>query len=183
MEYLIVPEPLTPSKDGEYDSSSNTWNSLIQTSDGNKHRERVECLILKNNKVFLAFDDDEPNLYRIPGGSTEPDVSLIQQLKDECKEESKIIIDNPKYMCTIKREYTYKEGRSEKAKFLKSVNYPNTSISYLYVARFKSRYKGLIDPYKIDTRIMRGKFYEYSQIREVLIPAHKYALDKTFNVL
>lgn len=178
MDYLFLPEPLSSTKNGELEPSTLNWNSIVEFN-GEKYRERIECLIVRDTTVFISFYKDG---YLVPGGSTEPDKGLKYQLHEECNQEAVLKIKEPQYVCTIKRSFI-DNRRNSKALFLRSRNYPNQSLSYLYIAKFNGVYKGEINPYDLDSRVRKGRFYNYFDVRDKLIPAHKYALDKYFKVL
>jgi hypothetical protein len=73
--------------------SNGKWNSVKEIN-GKLYRHRVECLVFKDDEIYLQKKGDT---YRIPGGSTEKNVSDDQQVKNECLEEARIVVDNVQY--------------------------------------------------------------------------------------
>lgn len=98
-----IPEP---TKDGFYGahpgSNKKVWNSLVLINN-KRYRERVETLIIKGDKVLLRFIDDTN--YKLPGGSSEPNSSLMQQAINECQEEVHITPKNLKYYGAYTKPY------------------------------------------------------------------------------
>ena len=129
-------EPEFGSKNGY--SINGIWNSLV-VRNGKNYRERVEALIIKNNKVFLSIKPKSKSPYRIPGGSSEPGISLKEQLQNECKEEAKIFIKNPIYICTYEKEYKNKDYANE-LPFQYSAY-----LTHLYIATYNGKYNGFIN--------------------------------------
>ena len=150
---------------GYYSNPDKIWNSAYINPYGKLYRERVECLILKKNKVFLYFKSN--GKYKIPGGSSEKGISLEKQLSNECKEESRIVIDKPKFIMT----YT-----TEQSRIKYGVKYDGR-LNHLYVAQYNGRYNGIIlECDRDDDMTEYGKFYKIKKVFFKLTPEHQTAL-------
>lgn len=159
----IITDPKT-GKCGYY--KDGVWNGLYM-SKGKIYRDRVECLIIDNNQVFLEFKSD--GSYRLPGGSTELEVSDEEQVKNECKEEARIVIDTPRYVS----EYI---ETNIKPSYLKEFDYSGYRTK-VYVSNFVSVYKDKI-PEELQEKSMvkNGKFYDIDKVFFKLKPAHRDAI-------
>ncbi len=161
-------EPIYGTKNGAYNNG--IWNSLIKMNSKN-YRERVECLIIKGNKVFLSINPNKNKPYKIPGGSSEPGITLKEQLQNECNEEAKIIISNPKFILAYDKDYAHKDYTN---------NLPfeyDAYLCYLYIANYKAPYTGFIKDEDLDNDMYNyGKFYDISKIYYKLNEYHKIAL-------
>ena len=166
-------EPEFGSKNGY--SINGIWNSLV-VRNGKNYRERVEALIIKNNKVFLSIKPKSKSPYRIPGGSSEPGISLKEQLQNECKEEAKIFIKNPIYICTYEKEYKNK-GYANELPFQYSAY-----LTHLYIATYNGKYNGFINECDLDNDMYKyGKFYDIDKVSNILLDEHKFALSTIMN--
>lgn len=159
----IITDPKT-GKCGYY--KDGVWNGLYMNK-GKIYRDRVECLIIDNNQVFLEFKSD--GSYRLPGGSTELEVSDEEQVKNECKEEARIVIDTPRYIS----EYI---ETNIKPNYLKEFDYSGYRTK-VYVSNFVSVYKDKI-PEELQEKSMvkNGKFYDIDKVFFKLKPAHRDAI-------
>jgi ADP-ribose pyrophosphatase YjhB (NUDIX family) len=151
--FISYDEPLYPTKHGEYGTDDNVWNSYV-IFNNKYYRERVEALIIKDNKVFLS--KGSKNNFRIPGGSTEPNESLVEQLENECKEEARIKIKNPVFIGTYIIDFDKESGYWKDLPFKYSGYY-----IHLYIADYDKEYKGKIaEVDKDDNMIKYGNFYD-----------------------
>lgn len=156
---------MIPTHDGIVDAEGK-WHSTINI-DGSIYRERCEALIVKNNLVYLLIDDD--GKYTIPGGSTEPNISMQSQLKNECIEEARINISTPRF---ISQYFNLFDDLSIKTQILY-----NGECNHLYVAEYHSDYIGDIDHRDIDNHmISNGKFYKIDDVIDTLSSHHRQAL-------
>ena len=74
----------------------------------NKNLQVVGGLIVKNNKIFICqrpSGNDHPLKWEFPGGKVKKLEKPDQALKRELKEEIKITIKNPIYLCDYTFEY------------------------------------------------------------------------------
>lgn len=162
-----MPKIITDPKTGKYGYyKDGIWNGLY-INKGKIYRDRVECLIIDNNQVFLEFKSD--GSYRLPGGSTELEVSDEEQVKNECKEEARIVIDTPRYIS----EYI---ETNIKPNYLKEFDYSGYRTK-VYVSNFVSVYKDKI-PEELQEKSMvkNGKFYDIDKVFFKLKPVHRDAI-------
>ena len=143
-----------------------TWNSLVKDEpSGKNYRERVETLIFSGNTVYLAFMPD--GSYKIPGGGTEPGVSMEESAIKECKEEAFIIPKNLAFVDTYAKDYKEKKGIYD------------GGITNLFVGEFGSEYTGTVHDEDLDPKIRdNGRFYDIDQVYDRLTPFHRRAVDK-----
>lgn len=145
-----------------------TWNSLIMYN-GKRYRERVEALILDDhNHIFLAFKDKDRSKYKIPGGSSEKNQTLMQQLQDECNEEAKIYIKDIKYIFTYTMPYNNNQ-------YTDAPYYGY--FAHVFVAKYNGKYLKPVKEKDLDLTILNnGRFYDITDIFDKLTPVHKAAL-------
>ena len=170
---LVKYGTIEPSQEGFVDRNG-IWNSVV-TKNGKVYRERCETLIIKNGKVYLYI---KPNGgYAIPGGSTEPNKTVISQLQNECKEEARINIKNSRYIGSYERLY----DKIPKWMVDLPIKYDGL-LTHLYVSDYDSKYNGDIDEHDIDEKmIKRGKFYNIDEVYDMLSEQHKAALSEAMN--
>lgn len=168
---IICNEPIEATLNGAYDTDG-VWNSLIVLGDTN-YRERCEALVFNGNTVFLYINKDGKN-YRIPGGGTETSCSIEEQVKNECKEEARLILKNVRYTKT----YTKKFGRKMlENKHQLPFEY-HGSINHLYIAEYNGNYSGHIrNVDRDDYMYAYGGFYKIEEVYDMLNNYHKAAVD------
>ena len=93
-------EPLDMNKviqDKGYYDKNGEWNSIIRSKKypGKLFRGRVEVFIFRGNYVYMEKYGD--GTYRLPGGSFDIRRSNHDQVYNEAKEESRIIVHNIQY--------------------------------------------------------------------------------------
>lgn len=166
-------------RNGGYYGDNGTWNSIVVFSgDNHIYRVRVETLIIKNdNSIFLKFlnknNIKNKRTYLVPGGSTEKDISNIDQAINECKEEARINVRNIQ-----STGITYKETVNPPKWAVESqpVNW-NGNYTEVYVAEYDKMYKGHIDKVDEDKFMASGKFYNIDKVYKYLRKEHKKALN------
>lgn len=153
-------------------------NAYIE-EDGEKYRVRVETLILKGKDKVLLYKtgkkDQYNRLYKIPGGSIEPGLSLEDVAEKECREEVRINIKNLKCRSKVKMKY------DEIPKWQKEVLWPLGLdcigvIIFIYTATYDSKYNGDIDENDRDDNMYKhSRFYS---IKDPIISIeHRKILD------
>lgn len=151
-------------------------NAYIEEN-GKKYRVRVEVLIIKNNRVLLykiSKIDQYNRRYKIPGGSTEPGLSLEDVAKKECREEVRINIKNLKYRSKMKIEYTEIPKWQKEILWPLGLNYVGV-IVYIYTAEYDSKYNGVIDENDRDQDMLdNSRFYSIED--PILSIEHKEVL-------
>lgn len=154
-----------------YYGNDGCWNSIIQGPDGKIYRNRVETLIIRDNKILLRFTKN--GKYKIPGGSTNIDTPDIDQAISECREEARINVKNIKYT-----GITYKTLKSE-PKIKKSDHnyiYWDGAINILFIAEYESISHDYIEPEDRDNEMLRGEWYDIKEVLPKLIPEHREAV-------
>lgn len=161
-------------RNGGYYGDDGTWNSIVVFSgDNHVYRVRVETLIIKDNSIFLKFyPKDNKRLYTIPGGSIAKEVSNIEQAKNECKEEARIVVKNIQSTGVTYKEYI---DPPKWAISSQPVNW-NGNFTEVYVAEYDKKYNGHIDKVDEDRFMMTGKFYNINKVFQYLRKEHKQAL-------
>lgn len=167
---IISNEPIEATLNGAFDSD-NIWNSLIVLGDKN-YRERCEALVFYGNKVYLSMFKDGKG-YRIPGGGTETTCSIAEQVKNECKEEARLILKNVKYTKSYTKRFNKKYDGFRGLPF----EY-HGSINHLYIAEFNGFYNGFIRAVdRDDSMYIHGDFYPIEEVYDLLNKYHKAAVD------
>lgn len=167
---IFSSEPIEATLNGAYDSEG-LWNSLIVIGDRN-YRERCEALIFYNNSVFI-YNTKDGHSYRIPGGGTETTCSIEEQVRNECKEEARIILKNVKYVKT----YMKKFGKRFENKSQLPFEY-HGSINHLYIGEYNGNYSGYIrNVDRDDSMYAFGNFYPIEEVYDRLNEYHKAAVD------
>lgn len=156
-------------KNGGYYDRHGVWNAIkTLPPDTRVYRDRVETIIVKNNKE--VFVKKKPNgEYFLPGGSKEKDIPDDVQAANECREEARINVRNVEYSGIT----------------LKSVNKPSKNddkfiwtgaLTDIYTAEYDSLFKGQIDKVDKDPFILSGKFYPVKQCLRFFKDEHRDAL-------
>lgn len=167
---IFSSEPIEATLNGAYDSEG-LWNSLIVIGDRN-YRERCEALIFYNNSVFI-YNTKDGHGYRIPGGGTETTCSIEEQMRNECKEEARIILKNVKYVKTYMKKFGKKFENKPQLPF----EY-HGSINHLYIAEYNGNYSGYIrNVDRDDSMYAFGNFYPIEEVYDRLNSYHKAAVD------
>lgn len=157
---------------GFYDDNG-VWNSIkVFSNDNHIYRERVETIVVKNkDKVFVKRKVNGD--YYLPGGSTEPDVSHIQQAINECNEEARIEVRNIQ-----STGITYKK---DVVSFIHDDNVSpyvewDRTINEIYVAQYDGKYTGAIEDCDKDPFILSGSWVPVKECLSFFIPEHRDAL-------
>lgn len=161
---------------GGYYNTDGDWNSIVVLDDypGKVLRGRVETLIIKDGKVFMLINN---NKYRIPGGGFDRGVSNIDQAFMETKEEAKLIIDNIRYSGVTYIEIYDEVWPHEDHE----IPYEGT-YNEVYVADYKDEFHGYIRKGLSDMKLTNeGKFYEISEVENILKKPHRQALMNMIN--
>lgn len=157
---------------GYYDKYGE-WNSIIRSKKypGMLFRGRVEVFIFKDNSVYMEIYKD--GTYRIPGGSFDIRHSNHDQVYNEAKEESRIIVHNIRYTGI---SYHKLRKKLYVSKDKKSISW-NGTYNKVYTADFTGYYNGKILPYVQDINMYKyGRFYNIDQVYHLLTPEHKLAV-------
>ena len=162
---------------GGYYNTDGDWNCVITLDEypGKLFRGRVETLILKDGKLFMYMKDN--GNYRIPGGGFDKGVLNKDQAFIETKEEAKLIVDNIKYTgVTYVRVFDEPWLSTEK-----DIPY-HGNYTEVYIATYKGEYEGYIRKGLSDMELTnKGKFYDLSEVEDILREPHKQALMNILN--
>lgn len=180
MNRIPIDKSMTKEKaisQGGYYNTDGDWNCIVTLDKypGKIFRGRVEVLIFKDGKLFMLKKDN--NEYRIPGGGFDKGILNKDQAFIETKEEAKMIIHNIRYTgVTYIRKWEDihppKEGE---------IPYDG-SYSEVYIADYKSDYIGYIRKGLSDMELTKqGKFYDLDEVKDILTPPHKQALENILN--
>lgn len=154
---------------GFYDKH-NRWNPIVIIN-SEQYRHRVECLIMRQNKLFVAKSNTGALL--IPGGGVDKSLSDEEQVYNECKEEARILVENIK---PTGYAYLRRTGVSESAKRLPKEQQWVGSYTEIYIADYAKDFTGFIDYCDRDSEMIRGDFRPISEIIDKLVPEWKLAL-------
>lgn len=154
---------------GFYDKH-NRWNPIVIIN-GEQYRHRVECLIIRQNKLFVAKSNT--GVLLIPGGGVDKSLSDEEQVYNECKEEARILVENIK---PTGYAYLRRTGVSESAKRLPKEQQWVGSYTEIYIADYAKDFTGFIDYCDRDSEMIRGDFRPISEIIDKLVPEWKLAL-------
>lgn len=154
---------------GFYDKH-NRWNPIVIIN-GEQYRHRVECLIMRQNKLFVAKSNT--GVLLIPGGGVDKSLSDEEQVYNECKEEARILVENIK---PTGYAYLRRTGVSESAKRLPKEQQWVGSYTEIYIADYAKDFTGFIDYCDRDSEMIRGDFRPISEIVDKLVPEWKLAL-------
>ena len=162
---------------GGYYNTDGDWNNVITLDEypGKLFRGRVEVLVLKENKLFMYMKDN--GKYRIPGGGFDKGVLNKDQAFIETKEEAKLIIENIKYT-GVTYAHVYDDVWLNDDK---EIPY-HGNYNEVYIATYKEDYHGYIRKGLSDMELTnKGKFYELSEVQDILREQHKEALMNMLN--
>lgn len=155
-------------------------NSILEL-DGKRYRVRAETLIIdKKNKVFAAKRNKLTPLgcwYKIPGGSIEPDKSILETAIAECHEEGLVEIRNIKYSnYWYINDYDWNRVSKEKRKFWKKMNLDvDGLITLVFIAEHSGSYDKDIIPVE-DQVDWSDDLDFYNPNRIYLMEVHRKAL-------
>ena len=161
---------------GGYYNTDGDWNNItiLDEYPDKILRGRVEVLILDNGKLFMYMKDN--GRYRIPGGGFDKGVLNKDQAFIETKEEAKLIISNIRYSGVTYTNIYDEVWSHEENEIPYHGNY-----NEVYVATYKGDYQGYIRKGLSDMELTnKGKFYELSEVEEILKEPHKQALMNVF---
>ena len=137
----------------------------------NKHyRVRVEMLVFNDKGQILVEKKSKPTpagiMYKIPGGSVEPNKSFISQAIREVKEEARVNVTRVKYTgihYMVKYDTNnLPQWQREKLKD-QPIQYDGF-ISFVYTGLYKDRFSGKVDEADYDDFYTRAKWYDVNEI-------------------
>lgn len=159
-------------RNGGFYGKNGLWNSIIVfPNDKHVYRHRVETIIIRNGKeVFVKRKPDGE--YFLPGGSTEKDVTDIEQAQKECEEEAHIKVKNIESSgIHYKKIVPIPQWAKEECLVLWDGHYTD-----VYVAEYDSMFKGHIDKLDEDKFIRSGSFIPLKECYKFFRKEHREAL-------
>lgn len=158
---------------GYYDKNGN-WNA-IKVINGNIYRDRVETLIIKDNKFVFIKLAGEKGKYKLPGGSLGKDITPETQAINECHEETHFEVSNIQSTgITYKISYT-NNNISKDNEYQYGVKYIGAFTS-LFTAEYAGKYTGKIAEADEDPYVRSGKWYTFKEAFDIFNQWHRDAL-------
>ena len=159
-------------KQGGYYDIEGLWNNITEI-DGKIYRGRVETFVIDDSKkIFMELKPG--NKYRIPGGSFERNTSHLTQAYSEVLEEARIVCDEIVYSGV-----SYIKTFDNKLD-IEGISWDGT-YNEVFIGHYSDQYSGYIHPKNKDnTMAKNGRWYEYSEISDILSDHHKEALSSIF---
>jgi ADP-ribose pyrophosphatase YjhB (NUDIX family) len=164
VEYVPMPNP---TQDGFYKPGKKSWYSRVMVN-GYSYRERVETLIIDHrfgdrDYVLINFKND--GTYELPGGGSEPNMTLEDSAIRECREEVRIEVSGLLYC----GQYALTYDRP-------GDDYYGV-INHVFIGKRAQKYEGHIDLEDRDPDMLQNsKWYEVNTIFNKLRPEHKKAI-------
>lgn len=159
-----------------------TMNS-VYVMNGKQYRVRVETLVVRNlhGEPHIFFQKkDKPSsygqMYKLPGGSVEPNKDWATQASAECNEEILTKIKNIRYtgVSYIKEYPPGKTPSWQRASVLyqKGVDYTG-AITFVFVAEYDGPYKKYVHAIDRDSLAKEGKWYPVKDFNHLCNDEHK----------
>lgn len=172
---IMTADILTENKSSQngFYGTNGKWNSLVKIN-GKNYRERVEILVIQNDAVFIAKKKDDN--YKIPGGSTEKDKTLIQQVIAECEEEANFTPKNVKYVTEYRVDY----GKDNPCPFKQDhlpIKYDGY-VAKVYIGEYGTEYTKYVELVDRDAVVKSGRFIPIKDALKFVRPEHKKILQE-----
>lgn len=170
LEFTEEPES---TKQGSF-SNKGVWDA-IRVINGKNYRERAEVLIFRKNytEILLCNKNDR---VRVPGGGSEPHLTLMQTAVKEAQEEVRITPTNLRYVGGYTRIYPPKDltvlniDLSDRPKYV-------GAITHLFIGEYYSEYSGYIAPVDRDEKMYKSrKWYKVKDVFNKLQPEWQDAI-------
>lgn len=151
------------------------WNAVVMDR-GMYLRERSELLVIRNGCLLVQRKDPWDLSYKLPGGSTEPELTVMETAIKECQEEALITPHKVKYY----GEYDiYFHDGTPVPKWLREADYPIKYGGYhthICVGQYKEPYKRHIDEGDKDDFYKKAKWVPFKECQKFLKDYHWLAL-------
>lgn len=166
-----------------------TMNSVYMLN-GKQYRVRVETLVLRHlhGEPHIFFQKkDKPSsygqMYKLPGGSIEPNKDFLEQAGAEVNEEILVKIKNIRYtgISYIKDYPADKQPIWQRMSVLyqKGVDYAG-AITFVFVAEYDGPYKKYVHSIDRDTLATKGKWYPVKYFNQICEKEHKGVVYSTY---
>lgn len=162
--------------------SKDHYRNPTVTVNGHILRERSELLLIKDSCILLQRKDPwENNDYKIPGGATDPDLTVVETAIKECEEEALIIPTNVKYFGVYCILF---DDKNPVPKWLQNRNNEKFPIDYdgyythVCVGQYSKPYKDRIDEEDKDDFYSKAKWIPIEKAKKFLRKEHVDALNQ-----
>lgn len=160
--------------------SKNGFRNPTVTVRGRVLRERSELLLLKDGQILIQRRDPwETNDYKIPGGATDANLTVVETAIKECEEEALIVPTNVRYFgaYTILFE-------DEIPKWLRNRNNGKFPIDYegyythVCVGIYQKPYENKVEEEDQDSFCKKAKWMPLEEAKKFLRKEHIDAIDQ-----
>lgn len=157
-------------------------NHSVYEIDGEKYRVRVETIVRRKIKgqdtVFFEKRDEVSHYgstYKIPGGSTEPKLTMAQQAEAECNEEILVNVKNVHY---TGKYYIVKYDEKTIPEWHKKILWPMGckyvgAITFVFSADYAGPYRKEVAKEDRDSLVKKGDWYPIEDFEARAIKFHK----------
>jgi len=159
---------------GGYYDENDRWNA-IKVISNNLYRNRIETIIIKDNKFVFIKVTNEPGKYKLPGGSLDKDTTLEQQAINECHEETHFEVSNISNT-GITYMINYPNDNRTKDTYYKYGIKLTGAFTQIFTANYDGKYRGHIDDIDEDPYVRSGKWYTFKEAFGIFNKYHKDAL-------
>ena len=164
---------------GGYYDENDRWNA-VKVIGNNLYRNRIETIIIKDNKfVFIKVTNDQGK-YKLPGGSLDRDTTLEQQAINECHEETHFEVSNISNT-GINYIINYPNDNRTKDTYYKYGIKLTGAYTQIFTAKYDGKYTGHIDDVDEDPYVRSGKWYTFKEAFGIFNQHHKEALKQYIN--
>lgn len=159
---------------GGYYDENDRWNA-VKVIGNNLYRNRIETIIIKDNKFAFIKITNEPGKYKLPGGSLDKDTTLEQQAINECHEETHFeVSDISNTGITYKVNYP-NDNRTKDTYYKYGIKLTG-AYTQIFTAKYDGKYNGHIDDVDEDPYVRSGKWYTFKEAFGIFNQHHKEAL-------
>lgn len=147
------------------------WNAVYRHA-GEPLRERSELLLIKNGCLFIQRKDPWDLSYKLPGGSTDVDLTVVETAIKECQEEALITPTKVQYMGVY--DIYFRNGVPV-PKWLREADYPIKYVGYhthVCVGLYKEPYTKHIDEGDKDDFYKKAKWIPIKECVKFLKDYH-----------
>lgn len=157
-------------------------NNSVFEIDGEKYRVRVETIVRRKIKgqdmVFFEKRDEVSHYgstYKIPGGSTEPKLTMAQQAEAECNEEILVNVKNVHY---TGKYYIVKYDEATIPEWHKKILWPMGckyvgAITFVFSADYAGPYRKEVVKEDQDSLVKKGDWYPIQDFKARAIKYHQ----------
>lgn len=159
---------------GGYYDENHRWNA-VKVIGNNLYRNRIETIIIKDNKFAFIKVTNEPGKYKLPGGSLDKDTTLEKQAINECHEETHFEVSNISNT-GITYKINYPNDNRSKDTYYKYGIKLTGAYTQIFTAKYDGKYNGHIDDVDEDPYVRSGKWYTFKEAFGIFNQHHKEAL-------